>query len=1230
MNLRALVRATALLVLVTLSQIGSQVSAQSTSGLVISQVYGGGGNSGAPFTNDFVELFNRSAAPISLAGRSVQYASATGTGNFSANAVAVLSGTLQPGQYYLVRLAGGAAGVALPAADATGTVNMSGTAGKVALVDSATGLACNGGSTPCSAAQQALILDLVGFGGANYFEGTAAAPLLSNTTAAIRGANGCQDTNQNAADFTAAAPAPRNTASALSPCNGPTNPAFASAVASPSSVEPGQPLTVFATVLPGTNPTSTGLSVVGDLSSVGGSSTLAFADDGVAPDVAAADNIFTAQVMVAATLGAKSLPLTVTDAQSRAGNTSASVTVIPPPVIYLPHEVQGPGATSPFPVATAVTVRGVVTARKFNGFFIQTEPGSEDADPNSSEGLFVFVSGGGPAAAQVGRLVDVTGSVAEFISSADPGSAPLTELNLVTTVVDRGAASVPAPYALTLADVSDAGPQDQLERLEGMRVSASSLTAVTGTGGNKSEANATSTSDGTFYVVLTGQARPYREPGVEVGYPVIACAIGPCNIPVFDGNPERLRVDSDALEGMPKVDLSTGAVMTDVSGPLDFGFRTYTILPEAPLAPVGGATITAAPAAGGNQFTVASFNMERFYDAVNDPGGDVALTALAYQTRLAKASLAIRTILNTPDIIGVQEVEKLSVLQDIAARVDADAAAAGDPAPSYTAVLVEGNDQGGIDVGFLARTAGGRVTVTGFEQEGAAATFIDPGDNSVDLLNDRPPLVLHALIQGPATSLPQSVTVIANHLRSLIDVELPDNSGLRVRAKRQAQAEFLASYIQGRQVNDPAEAIISVGDYNAFSFNDGYGDSMGTIRGVPTPADQVATASPDLVSPDLVDLADFIPAADRYSYSFGGNAQTLDHVIVTANLVPQFAALVHPRVNADFAEVLRGDASTPQRLSDHDPAVAYFTFPADVVAPVFTTTVTDQTLEATGPGGATATFATPTATDNLDATVAVACAPVSGSTFPLGSTGVTCSATDLAGNTTAVSFSITVQDTTAPAIVVPADITGVATSPAGKIVSFSTSATDLVTAAPLVSCSPASGATFPVGSTTVACTAADLAGNTTSASFTVTITPVVPGRILGAGSIGTGNDRVWFSLDVRESASAIERGWLVLKVADRPGRPDRYFAASVADVQFSNAPGYAPGRRPGSGVDTVQFTGVGYWNGLAGHTFEVTASDRGEPGRGHDTFSTVIKNPLGVIVATASGTLRDGNLQSLR
>ncbi|WP_344318375.1 ExeM/NucH family extracellular endonuclease [Acrocarpospora pleiomorpha] len=188
--------------------------------VVISQVYGGGGNSGAPLSNDYVEVFNRSGAPVSLAGWSVQYTSATGTGNFGSNKTN-LTGTVAPGQYHLVQLqAGTTPSGSLPTPDDTGTINMSGTAGKVALVHSTDGLACNGSTVVCTPEQLALVADLVGFGTANFFEGSAAAPTLSNTTAAFRKSAGCADTDDNAADFEAGAPAPRNSATTAAPCGG--------------------------------------------------------------------------------------------------------------------------------------------------------------------------------------------------------------------------------------------------------------------------------------------------------------------------------------------------------------------------------------------------------------------------------------------------------------------------------------------------------------------------------------------------------------------------------------------------------------------------------------------------------------------------------------------------------------------------------------------------------------------------------------------------------------------------------------------------------------------------------------------------------------------------------------------------------------------------------------------------------------------------------------------------
>lgn len=191
----------------------------STSGIVVSQIYGGGGNSGATLRNDFVELFNAGSASTDLSGWTVQYATAAGT----SWQTTPLSGSIGPGRYFLVQLAsGGTVGADLPTADATGTSNLAATSGKIALVSGTTALACGAAAGSCSTAPG--VEDLVGYGAASDFEGTGSAAAPSSTQAALRGDGGCADTGDNANDFAAAAPGPRNSASPAHACSGTTPP----------------------------------------------------------------------------------------------------------------------------------------------------------------------------------------------------------------------------------------------------------------------------------------------------------------------------------------------------------------------------------------------------------------------------------------------------------------------------------------------------------------------------------------------------------------------------------------------------------------------------------------------------------------------------------------------------------------------------------------------------------------------------------------------------------------------------------------------------------------------------------------------------------------------------------------------------------------------------------------------------------------------------------------------
>src|SRR6185436_16559500 len=234
--------------------------------VVISQLYGGGGNAGATLKNDFIEIINHTGAPINLNGWSVQYASAT-LANWQVTALTNF--TLQPGQYYLIKEAAGAGGtVDLPTADQTGTIAMGATSGKVALVSNTTALA---GTCPTGGD----IIDFIGYDGANCSEGSTA-PTLANTTAAIRKNGGCLDTDNNSADFVAGAPAPRNSASATNNC------AVLSGIgsANPPRVQVGESSTLTVNVSPASDPTSTGITVTADLSSIGGSAKQAFSAAG--------------------------------------------------------------------------------------------------------------------------------------------------------------------------------------------------------------------------------------------------------------------------------------------------------------------------------------------------------------------------------------------------------------------------------------------------------------------------------------------------------------------------------------------------------------------------------------------------------------------------------------------------------------------------------------------------------------------------------------------------------------------------------------------------------------------------------------------------------------------------------------------------------------------------------------------------------------------------------------
>jgi predicted extracellular nuclease len=605
-------------------------------------------------------------------------------------------------------------------------------------------------------------------------------------------------------------------------------------------------------------------------------------------------------------------------------------------------EVQGDKNASPF-VGDSVKLTGIVTARLRGGFFLQSPDDKIDGNAATSEGIYIYTKSEPTGDAAVGNLISVTGTVAEFVPKRELLSLPITQLSMFkdrdTIKVVSKANALPKPVVLTAADFGK-GAIDALERYEGMRVQADELTVVAPTNGRVDGKTATSVSDGVFYAVLKGTPRPFREPGIET-YDYVLLSDKDKEkmkrdypkIPVFDNNPERLRVESAAQLGAQTIDATVFSTVKNLTGVLHYAYRAYAILPDVDSKHAVSGAVKAAPlpATTERQFSIAGANLENLFDDEDDPSiKEDLVTKAAFEKRLKKISLAVRDYMRAPDVIGVIEAENLAVLKKLADKINADAVAAGQPNPKYEAHLIDGNDGRGIDSGFLVKSA--RVKVVEVKQFGKEDRFKNPkGDE--DVLNDRPPLMLRAAIDDPKTGKPFEFTVFVNHLKSFLGVDDPKDGGARVRTKRRIQAEFLAKIVQDRQVANPNERIVLIGDFNAYQFNDGIGDTIGTIKGTPAPKEAVMNPSPDLVNPDLINLVDFKPAAERYSYSFDGNAQVLDHILINETMKKHIANFGFARLNADFPETYRNDDARPERFSDHDAAIAYFSLDERAATP---------------------------------------------------------------------------------------------------------------------------------------------------------------------------------------------------------------------------------------------------------------------------------------------------------
>jgi uncharacterized protein len=583
------------------------------------------------------------------------------------------------------------------------------------------------------------------------------------------------------------------------------------------------------------------------------------------------------------------------DTAPQTGTCSFMVAVTAPIEIWA---IQGSGLVSPYVGQVVTTNANIVTALAFsntgvaNGFFIQTPDARADADVGTSNGILVYT--GSVPAVQVGDQVDVTGTVTEYFE--------MTELT--SPIVAVTSSGNPLPAATLLGEVlpgvfvpsrSQPWPAIELERFEGMVVRV-----------ENGRASAPTDSFGDIAVVAYA-SRAYREPGMaypgELGYTTL-----------WDANPEIFEINPDGA-GLPNVALPAGSVIQVAQGPLAYSFSDYQIWPTT-FAYTAATLPRAVRARHAGEMTVASQNMLQFLDAnaANGPSSGTP-TPQQYQDKLAKASLHIRTVLGAPDVLALEEVENIGVLTDLAARIAAD-----DATLVYSAYLFEGHDVGGIDVGFLVRDT---VSVDSVTQVGYNTLLSLDGS----YLNDRPPLVLRG--SYIANGAPFPITVIGVHGRSLNGIEGNTADANRVRQKRLEQSLELANYIQSIQTSDPTRRVIVAGDFNAFQFSDGYVDVVGIISGTLDPNGAIQAGHADVVTPDLVDLVNALPAGERYSFVFDGSAQVLDHTLVTTNLATFVRGFAFSRGNADAPATFKSDPSTPLYTSDHDGSVLFIMTDAD-------------------------------------------------------------------------------------------------------------------------------------------------------------------------------------------------------------------------------------------------------------------------------------------------------------
>ncbi len=506
--------------------------------------------------------------------------------------------------------------------------------------------------------------------------------------------------------------------------------------------------------------------------------------------------------------------------------------------------IQGPGDRSPYvldPVTTAGTVTGIFP--ELDGFWIQEL--ETDADPLTSSGLFVF-AGDWDVSVAMGDEVRVDGVVRETYQQTQIWVSGPEDVE----VLDHGGR---LPQAVEL----DPPPSEEealgyYETLEGMLVQVTAPARVVGP----------TSKYGEYVLVL-------EEYGIDRLWQGDADHNG-LAIMVDDGS-TAVHSDRSTLEYVVNV----GDRVSGLVGPLAYTYGRYKIEPiTLPQVESQAWELPSLQPTGPDEFSIMTWNVENLFD-VRDPhpSNPPKPSVSEYKVDIAKVAHTIIAA-GAPTIVGLQEVENIGILEDVAEHESL-------AAYQYQPYLIEGTDGRGIDNGYLVR--GDVAEVVNVEQ------FMAP-----EGLTSRPPLLIEVRVKTAAGE--GTIFVANNHFTSM-------SAGVEAtEPRRTAQAAWNIEVMEGVLAENPGAYYAVIGDLNSFF------DSL--------PIHTLRNAG-------LAHVFDVLPESERYNYIYQGASQTLDHILVTPSLFDLLLRVEILHVNADFAPPLRGDES-PLRKSDHDPIVATF------------------------------------------------------------------------------------------------------------------------------------------------------------------------------------------------------------------------------------------------------------------------------------------------------------------